>query len=248
MLPITFNMRIILMSLLTFLPIVASAAIVPCNGPDCTPCDVAKLAQNILTFLVEISVILATIGIAWSGLRYMVMSGGDEGAVRQAKEMFTNVVVGLVIVLAAWLIVDTVIKLFVNQSVIGPWNQIQCTGGLQSVTSSTQGQPTGANVVAVPAAGGNQQQVTFTPTQSDSVLSGSYASVNSTYQNQINSACQSSGTSIPNCSTLVTALIANESSGDLKGLSGLCNFCLKTAGKYVQRATAHAFKTKSIRG
>lgn len=99
--------------------------LVPCNGPDCTPCHVAQLAQGVLNFLIQVGVILAGIMIAWAGLQ-MAMAAGDTGKVSAARGVFTNVVIGLIITLAAWLIIDTVMKVFVNGA-IGPWNEIQCT-------------------------------------------------------------------------------------------------------------------------
>lgn len=81
----------------------------------------------------------------------MMASAGNAGAVSQAKEMIVNTIVGFVILLAAWLIVDTIMKTFVNQAVlVGPWNQIQCvaqpgytapptatsTGGITATTTA----------------------------------------------------------------------------------------------------------------
>ena len=59
------------------------------------------------------------------------------GAIKEARSMMTNVLIGFAIILTAWLIVDTVMKTFVNQALIGasgsgtdasygPWNAIKC--------------------------------------------------------------------------------------------------------------------------
>lgn len=148
-----YSLVLVFAFILSFAPIVMYAALVPCNGPDCTPCHVAQLAQNILTFLIEITVILAGIAFAIAGLM-MVTAGGNMGQVEKAKGVFTNVAIGLIILLAAWLIVDTVMKLFVDQSkLLQPWNQIQCT--VPSGAATTQA-PATKGAIEVSALPGDQ--------------------------------------------------------------------------------------------
>ncbi|MEZ4200671.1 MAG: pilin [Candidatus Paceibacterota bacterium] len=84
--------------------------LVPCSGPDCTFNDVVRLANRVINFLVQLLVVLGTIALVISGFK-LVTSGGDQAAMESAKKMFTNVVIGLIIVLAAWLIIDTVLKM-----------------------------------------------------------------------------------------------------------------------------------------
>ena len=101
-------------------------SLVPCNGPDCTICSFVQLGQNILNFSIGISIFIGGIIFAWAGLK-MVMSAGNMNEVAAAKKMFTNVVVGLLIVLASWLIINTLMNFFTDQDKIGPWNEVQCT-------------------------------------------------------------------------------------------------------------------------
>ena len=110
------------------IPLVTSAAlpdeIVPCNGVDCDVCDIATLAQRTLNAGIYIAVFLSAILFAWAGWKY-VSAGGDSGKVRSAREIFTNVLIGLIIILAGWLVVDTIMKTFVSESAtLGPWNEI----------------------------------------------------------------------------------------------------------------------------
>jgi len=121
-------MAVIVFSLALTLPLFTSAAlpdkIVPCNGVDCDVCDIAKLAQNTLNAGIYIAIFLSAILFAWAGWKY-VSAGGDSGKVRSAREIFTNVLIGLVIILAGWLVVDTIMKTFVSESAtLGPWNEI----------------------------------------------------------------------------------------------------------------------------
>jgi hypothetical protein len=110
----------------TLMPFAASAAgLVPCNGPDCEACDLVKLGQNVINFLIEISAAVGALMFAIGGFM-MVTSGGDSGKVKTATGIMTNVVIGFIILLAAWLIVDTVMKTFVGERLGRPWNEIQC--------------------------------------------------------------------------------------------------------------------------
>ena len=102
--------------------------IVPCTGAigakPCTFCHIAQLAQNLLNTGIYIAVFLSAILFAYAGGIY-VTAGGDSGKANQAKGIFWNVGVGLVIILAAWLIVDLIMKILVNEQALrGPWNAI----------------------------------------------------------------------------------------------------------------------------
>jgi len=124
----------ILFCLLLALPLFTSAAELPtivpenCRGENaaqnCGICDIAELAQNTLNAGIYIAVFLSAILFAWAGWKY-VSAGGDSGKVKSAREIFTNVLIGLVIILAGWLVVDTIMKTFVSESAtFGPWNDI----------------------------------------------------------------------------------------------------------------------------
>lgn len=169
---------------LPLLPIIVSAAIVPCDGPNCQACDFAKLGQNVLNFLVQVSVILAGIAIAWAGI-LMVTSGGDSSKVSTARNIFTNVIIGIIIVLSAWLIIDTVVKVFVDESKLGPWNTIQCTAppGSASVTSPTTQAPSSITPSAGTQTGCATQCVTLDP--SVQVKSGACSAQTCTVSSQI---------------------------------------------------------------
>lgn len=103
-----------------------NGGLVPCHGPECNACHLVQLGQNVLNFLVTITVLMSGVIFAIAGFK-MVTSRGNSGTISEAREMFTNVIVGLVILLSAWLVVDTVMKVFVDESkLLGPWNEIQC--------------------------------------------------------------------------------------------------------------------------
>jgi type IV secretory pathway VirB2 component (pilin) len=106
----------------------AHAALVPC-GTDkaCTVCDFFVLIKNIVDFLTEaVAMPVAVIILIYGGLT-LLTSGGSEDKIRKGKAALWQAVWGLIIVFAAWLIVDTIIKWFVAgnfQFLFGPWNAI----------------------------------------------------------------------------------------------------------------------------
>lgn len=129
------------------LPIFALAAgIVPCGGtgePACQACHVVQLGQKLLEWFIGIMASVIALIFAIGGMK-MVMSGGSEG-VSEAKSMMTNSVIGFIILLSAYLVVDTLMKLFVDNSKLGTWNEIQCvvqpvkTADVPGSTSTTTG-------------------------------------------------------------------------------------------------------------
>lgn len=106
-----------LTTLIIFSPVaVFGAGLVPCGGAGESSCgyrDLIVLANNIIDFLLKASVIIAMLLFAYAGFQ-LIFSGGDTGAMAKAKAVFFSVVKGLVWALAAWLIVDTILKVLLQ--------------------------------------------------------------------------------------------------------------------------------------
>lgn len=94
--------------------------IVPCNGVDCTVCSIATLAQRVLNFGIYFAVFVAAVLFAWAGV-IMLTNRANPGEVSRAKGIFWNVMVGLVGILAAWLLVDTIMYMFTGSHL---WGQL----------------------------------------------------------------------------------------------------------------------------
>jgi len=110
-----------------FSPALALAAglptkIVTCNGVDCTVCDIAIVAQNVLNTAIFVLVALSAVLFAYAGWKMLTAQGNTE-SYSQGKSIFGNVVLGLVIILAGWIVIDTLMKTMTNSS-FGPWNKI----------------------------------------------------------------------------------------------------------------------------
>lgn len=147
------NFRFGLFTALAFLVIagpllVYGAGIVPCNGPDCRACDFVQLGQNLINWFIAISASTIALTFAWGGMK-MVMSGGDMGAVSSARAIMTNSIIGLIIILGSWLIVDTMLKLFLDDQSYGVWNVVKCEPGPVATTPTPPvvGAPSGKGPV-----------------------------------------------------------------------------------------------------
>ncbi len=139
---------ITLLLITIFLPLAASAAPLiniwdgtsggGCNIPvtdsdhnltnACTFCDALVVIRNIISLLFEIAVPLAVLMIVWGAVRLM-LAGGSEKNFGEGKTIMTNAVTGLVIALAAWLIVNSILNILVTGAggITWPWNQISCS-------------------------------------------------------------------------------------------------------------------------
>lgn len=82
--------------------------LVPCDGPgDCNVSTLIGLVQNIINFFMILVPFVAAALFAWGGVLYMT-ARGDPGQIGKAHKLFGYAVFGLVITLAAWLIVYTI--------------------------------------------------------------------------------------------------------------------------------------------
>ena len=111
---------LIVMAIMPSLAIAQEGRIVSCDGTNCTVCDIAITAQNILNTGIFIAVALSAVLFAWGGWQYTT-AGGDPGKASAGKEIFLNVGIGLILILAAWLIVDTIIYGLTGNHL---WNKI----------------------------------------------------------------------------------------------------------------------------
>lgn len=96
------------------------------NGqPSCQFCHLVSMIDRIIEWLAMVLTILASILFAVAGMR-LVISAGNTQAKLEAKKSIINVATGLMIVLAAWMIIDFVLQTLVDGPFTGAWNTIQC--------------------------------------------------------------------------------------------------------------------------
>lgn len=88
---------------------------------------VLQVIENLIKFAVTFGVILCIIWIAYAGFSLMV-SGGSPEARSQGKTRLVNALVGIIVLLSAWLIVNFVMGILYNGS-FGDWNGILAGSG-----------------------------------------------------------------------------------------------------------------------
>lgn len=124
----TIALLVIIVTL--FLPFAVAAGIPTIVPDECNEiggcqsiCDIAQLAQNVLNAGIYIAIILSAFMFAWAGWRAMT-SGGNTEQYAQAKKIFGNVLIGLIIILVGWIVIDTLMRTFVGVNPGLPWNKI----------------------------------------------------------------------------------------------------------------------------
>lgn len=96
-----------------------------CTGGDtCGFCELVLMVNNIVEWLVIIVTTLTVLLIAFAGFR-LITSGGDAQALQDAKKYLFNALIGILIILAGWTIVDTVLKLVAGGD-LGVWQPLSC--------------------------------------------------------------------------------------------------------------------------
>lgn len=118
-----------------FLTLAQGAGIIPSCGygdpstgtfVECGFGDLMKLFYNAINYLVIISFPLATLTFAYAGFK-MMTARDNAGQRNEAKSMLVKVAIGFFVLLAAWVIVRTVLQVFVNPDIIKtiPLNGVQ---------------------------------------------------------------------------------------------------------------------------
>lgn len=114
-----------------------AGGIVPAGLDNYSPdgygsCEFVELVNNVLQFLIGLSALLAVIVFIYAGY-LMVSSRGDVGQIQQAKGLFANVAIGFVLMLSAFLIINTILSIMVGSgSGILNWQTIECSYAFES--------------------------------------------------------------------------------------------------------------------
>jgi hypothetical protein len=98
-------------------------------GPfDCGFCELIDLIQNVINFLIFLATFAATLLFVYAGFLYLT-AAGNKGQISRAHSIFVSVLIGFVVLLAGWLIIDLMMKAFVSDDFlndVGPWNDPNC--------------------------------------------------------------------------------------------------------------------------
>jgi len=88
------------------------------GGTMCTLCDLIKGISDIVKYLRNIAIGIAVLALTIGGVMYVV-SAGEPGMIEMAKTTMKNAGIGLVIVLAAYLVISTTILYIGTKSDLG---------------------------------------------------------------------------------------------------------------------------------
>jgi len=94
------------------MPVISFGAdgLVACKD-NCGWNELMTLINTVITFiLTKLALPIAAVMFAVAGIM-LLTSGGDPGKKTKAKELFSGVAIGLVIIAAAWLIVHTILSM-----------------------------------------------------------------------------------------------------------------------------------------
>lgn len=92
-------------------PVLAGTALVPCDGLNCDFNHLFVLLVNIYNFLIGMAAIVALLLIVFSGVKIVIFqfSESPESELTEAKHGLTRALVGLALVLMAFIIVHTLL-------------------------------------------------------------------------------------------------------------------------------------------
>lgn len=105
----------------------AQEDLVPCTSTACTWCDIFKLIQNVVNLGTEIIGPIALLAFMGAGVYYLYGSlNGNENAIDRAKTIIGQAVIGLIITLCTFVIVNTVLVV-ITGTPVDSFFDIDCT-------------------------------------------------------------------------------------------------------------------------
>lgn len=115
-----------------------------CSGIDCQFCHVIALVDKLIKYLIYVSVPIAACLFAYAGFLY-VTSGGSVSAASQARTIFKDILIGAILALTGFLVVDTVLQSVAAGYFTGPsWSTVNCVSNRVISVAVTEPQnPTG---------------------------------------------------------------------------------------------------------
>lgn len=122
-------LSIIVLSFL-FIPLLAFAGLVPCGGSgmgegapagQCDLCHFIVLVNNVQTFLLfNLLMPAGTVALIIAGIM-LLTAGGNPGQIEKGRAVFKNVLLGMVIAFAAYLVIDAILGNLLQTGYM-PWN------------------------------------------------------------------------------------------------------------------------------
>jgi hypothetical protein len=209
---------------------------ISCEGRSCSACDFVVLGNTAIKWLITISFLFFAVLAVRAGIK-LVTSQGNPGALSNAKESFTNAFIGLIIILLAFLLVDTIMRQLVKGSGeikgYGPWNEVVCAKQVESTTKANYFDGDETFEARVTASGDNASSLPATGVASRVQAIRSTPQVTA----MVDKALDEMGITDPYQRKIYRALISQESSNCTRetspvGAQGCAQFMIPTAREY----------------
>jgi len=115
----------------------AQGGLVQCQGgAECNFCDFTQTVTSVSNWIVLMASLIAVLLLAYAGY-LLVTSKGDVGAVGKARDIFSNVVIGIIFIVLSWSMVDILMKSLTGGE-IGVWNPPADCGGSTPVAPANE--------------------------------------------------------------------------------------------------------------
>ena len=88
---------------------------------NCDLCSLAQMIQNLSNFMLGLSVPAAAILFAIAGIR-LFGAGGVPERIKDAKKIFKTVLIGFLIIVSVWALVNTAMNMLMKGGDLGQWN------------------------------------------------------------------------------------------------------------------------------
>mgnify|MGYP005839156951 CR=1 FL=1 len=125
-----------------------TGGLVPCGrscdvgtpNEHCTLCHVFILIKRIIDFLSVVAAAILVVMVFVGAIIFITAHGSPE-LITKGRQTLTAAIVGFIIVLSSWIIVNTIVVFASGNSageVFGkPWNQIECNPGSTNTNTTT---------------------------------------------------------------------------------------------------------------
>jgi hypothetical protein len=98
---------------------VSAGGLVPCGGDNQSPCtvkDIFVLIAKVTNYLIAMGGVFAVYQMIIAGFNLIVFAGGNEEAITTNKNAITNAIVGFILTLMAFMIINTVVNVLLTRS------------------------------------------------------------------------------------------------------------------------------------
>lgn len=124
-----YTVILIFTFLFSHFSVARAEGLVTCAGPNCNYCDFLATGNRIINFLlVNVMFPVAAIIFVVGGIT--IMTAGDSSSrYQKGKEMIKGTIIGIIIALLAWLVIDTLFQVLAPKAqtiTSAPWYQLQC--------------------------------------------------------------------------------------------------------------------------